>query len=397
MMAPILLFLAAITIKPGGAPLHEGCSAEDAVVASLPAGTLVEIRFALSDGSNCYKIAASVDGKAVLGYVPESALAGLDGFQRERAGAASVESIKASELIHARTSDPVLTRALQLLNANQPAQALEILEPMVKVHKQNASVLLLAGLAAYRSDRMADALDYWKQSLDIESNEALARLYAKARREAVGDKSGEKIYGMRVVLRYEGEALPADTARGIVAMLDSEFTRIAGQLGCSTEERVVAIVQSREAFLKSTGAAEWTGGQYDGRIRISLAGQQAAGPEVRRTAAHEIVHACLANISSGSLPWPAWLQEGLAQKLSGDTLSAADRAQLRVLAEEHAIPRLENLTQDWSRMSAERARIAYGMALAATSLIDPGNLRNILNNPQTLQQVTTDLDKQLGL
>jgi len=38
----------------------------------------------------------------------------------------------------------------------------------------------------------------------------------------------------------------------------------------------------------------------------------------RQVFAHELVHACLANIGS----WPAWLHEGLAQKLSGEPVSA---------------------------------------------------------------------------
>src|SRR5712692_8616876 len=126
MLAPAAFYLFAIAIKPGGAALHQGCEPDDPVVATLPAGTPVEIRFALADGSNCYKVAASVDGKAVLGYVPESALTGVDRFERERAGAASVDSINLGDALAAQPSDPSLANAVQLLNANQPAQALEI-------------------------------------------------------------------------------------------------------------------------------------------------------------------------------------------------------------------------------------------------------------------------------
>jgi hypothetical protein len=122
---------------------------------------------------------------------------------------------------------------------------------------------------------------------------------------------------------------------------------------------------------------------------------------MRRALTHELVHACLSNIPSGGRPWPAWLQEGLAQKLSGETLTTADRDQLRQLASAHAIPRLENLRQDWSLLNMTNARVAYNLALAAAdALYDNYNsygIRNVVNNPQSLQQITTDLDRTLGL
>ena len=172
-------------------------------------------------------------------------------------------------------------------------------------------------------------------------------------------------------------------------------------MGCTSDERIVAIVQSRDAYLRSTGAAEWSGGQYDGRIHISWTDGAQLGPQMQRALAHELVHACLTSIPSGSTPWPAWLQEGLAQKLSGDTLPATVREQLRQMAQAHAIPKLENLRQDWSRMSTQNALAAYSLALAAADALYDNyasyGIRNILTNPETLPRITADLDAKLGL
>jgi hypothetical protein len=408
-----LVLLAALAVKQDQTPLRSGCEAEDETIATLPAGTPVEVRFRLADGSDCFKVAASVNGKSVVGYLGASALANVEQFEQQRTAAASLDSSRAlnpveteSKKLVARSSDPALKRASQLIEANQPTQALDILEPLLKGNPKNADLLLLAGLAAYRADQARVALDYWKQSLDLASldlasNDALQRIYDKVRRESESDRSGEKLYGMRIALRYEGQTLPADTARAIVSTLDQEFSRISSLLGCSADERIVAIVQSREAYLRSTGAAEWSGGQYDGRIHISWMDGNDVSPEIRRRLAHELVHACLTNISAGGAPWPAWLQEGLAQKLSGDTLSTAAKDRLRQLAEAHQIPRLEDLRQNWSLLSTENARIAYNLALAAADALYDNyagyGIRNIVNNPQTLKQVTADIDKKLGL
>ncbi|MBV8818205.1 MAG: hypothetical protein JO022_07590, partial [Acidobacteriaceae bacterium] len=185
----------------------------------------------------------------------------------------------------------------------------------------------------------------------------------------------------------------------IVGILDQEFTRIAAELGCRTEERIVAILQSRQAYLKSTDAAEWSGGQYDGRIHVALPeGGRLDSADMRRVLSHETVHACLANIPGR---WPSWLHEGLAQKLSGDELSPAVQVQIRQMAANHALPRLENLAQSWSRMSTSHARIAYSLALAAVNLLFENyaayGIRNILSNPEQLNAITSDLDRRLGL
>ncbi|HEV2688918.1 MAG TPA: hypothetical protein VGV35_10195 [Bryobacteraceae bacterium] len=403
-----LILLAALTVKQDSTPLRSGCNTDAQITATLPAGTPVEIRFRLSDGSDCFKIGATIEGKALTGYLPASALANVEEFDRQRASAVSVEINQALKPVEAQTtalvariSDPALAHAAQLIQSNQPAEALDILAPAVKRYPRNPDVLLMAGLAAYRADQLRGALDYWKQSLDLAPNDQLARIYEKVRREAESDRSNDKLYGLHFALRYEGETLPADTARAMLSTLDDEFSRVSSQLGCSAAERITVIVQTREAYLKTSGAAEWSGGQYDGRIHVALMEGTQVGPRMRRTLTHELIHACLTNIASGGRPWPAWLQEGLAQKLSGETLTEPDREQLHRLAEAHAIPRLENLRQDWSLMNMDNARVAYNLALAAADALFESyqsyGLRNVVNNPQSLQQITAELDRKLGL
>jgi tetratricopeptide (TPR) repeat protein len=408
MVFPALFFVAAMAVRADQTALRSGCDAQDSIVASLPAGTPVEVRFRLSDGSDCFKVAATIDGKDVLGYVPASALTGLERYEKERSSAASVDTLRALNPVAtetkeavARTGDPALDRAQQLLDANRPEQALEQAQIAIARRPRDPNVLVLAGLAAYRADQLRAALDYWKQAQDIAPDERLAAVYERVKREANSDRSGDKLYGIHVALRYEGEALPAETARAILAALDSDYSTIAAQLGCASDERIVAIVQSREAYLRSTGAAEWSGGQYDGRIHIAWTSGSQVTPQMQRALAHELVHACLTSIPSGSKPWPSWLQEGLAQKLSGDTLSATAREQLRQLAQTHGIPKLENLGQNWSRMSTQNAIAAYSLALAAADALYLNyasyGIRNILTNPESLPRITADLDVKLGL
>ena len=118
---------------------------------------------------------------------------------------------------------------------------------------------------------------------------------------------------------------------------------------------------------------------------------------MRRVLAHEITHACLAMLGN----WPAWFQEGLAQKLSGDVLSPQWRQKLGEMARLRMLPRLNNLGQDWSRLDTAHATAAYALSLAAVELFYENyseyGIANLVRNPQKLAQITADLDQRLGL
>jgi cytochrome c-type biogenesis protein CcmH/NrfG len=167
MALPVLFFVAAMAVRTDQTPLRSGCDSEDSVVASLPVGTPVEVRFRLSDGSDCFKVSATIQGQDIVGYVPASALTGLERYEQERSSAASVEITRALDPVVAetkkavsQTGDPALDRAQQLLESNQPAQALEQAQIAIHRHPRDPNVLVLAGLAAYRADQLRSALDY---------------------------------------------------------------------------------------------------------------------------------------------------------------------------------------------------------------------------------------------
>jgi len=153
-------------------------------------------------------------------------------------------------------------------------------------------------------------------------------------------------------------------------------------------------VQSREAYL-GTGAPEWSGGRYDGKIRIPIFDRKQPVARTRQVFAHELVHACLANIG----PWPSWLHEGLAQRLSGGTLQPEIIEAVRMLAKQGKLPKLSGLGQSWGYKSSAEAQLAYGMSLMAVDLFfqyhSGMGIRNLLNNPDALARVTEDLDKRL--
>jgi tetratricopeptide (TPR) repeat protein len=412
MNALVAILFLAISVRQDQTPLRNGCDAGAETIANLPAGAEVTIRFALSGESTpCYKIAAMLGGKEVGGYVAASALQGLDAFDQGLREAAWVDvnqvlnavrpAAIASRVAAGGKQAAVAEQAVGLLESGQPEKALQLIEPAVRSAK-DPGLLALAGAAAWRADDSGKALAYWRQSLDLAPNPDLESLYQRVQKENANDQSSARLFGIRIALRYEAGAIGVETARQMVAVLDQEFARISGELGCVAEERIVAIAQSPEAYRKTTDAAEWSGGQFDGRIRVPVApgasGQTAAmDASIRRTLAHEITHACLTLTGR----WPAWLQEGLAQRLSGDRVSPELHSKLEEWSRQGKLPKLANLGQDWSRLDREHAVAAYGLSLEAVEAFYAGygvtGIRNLLHNPDRLAATTADIEKRLGL
>jgi hypothetical protein len=411
MPALVLVLLLTAAVKDGPTPLRSGCSPDARVVASLPSGVPVTIKYSINGETGpCYKVSVEVDGKTLEGSLPATAVDQTEDFDQARRQAvwmdtplivsqlrasAALPSLQASPGVSAQTI-AVAQKASDLISSSRPQKALELLEPELKIHR-DPGLLALAGVAAWRSDDPRSALEYLRASLAIAPTPEVDKIYRQVERESKGDLSTERLYGLRVLLRYDSSIVPTETARQMTTVLDQEFLRISQQLGCSAEERVIAVVQSRDAYRKSTDSAEWSAGQFDGKIRVPVFDPKVLDKSMLRSLEHETAHACLTMLGH----WPAWLQEGIAQKLSGDTLTSSQMKKVNEWVREGKLPRLSNLKQDWSRLDAEHAAAAYALSLAAAELLwqDSGDdgVRNLLRNPERLPQVTAELDRKLGL
>ena len=403
-----LVAASSYTVRVDQAPLRSSCDSASSVVAPLPAGTPVEIKFSLAGSpQTCYQVSAMVEGKQLQGYLAADAMSNTEEFEKQRRDAAPVmsgtapaprkiELPKGIGLNIGGGLQQEVTRAMELIQRNQPGEAQRILEDLAKRFPKDPGLWAAAGMAAYRNDQPQDAVYFFRQSLDLKRDPTVERMMIEVQRQADADKSGEKKHGMRFLLRYDGTVADSETASAMLQILEEEFSRVSVQLGCRAEERIVTIVQTREAYVRTTQAAEWSGAAYDGKIHVPLMTKNQIGPQMREIVAHEIVHACLANMGN----YPLWLHEGLAQKLSGRVLGSAERNQLMAMGKKGGLPKLGQLGQSWNGLDSQQAALAYGMSLLAVDLFYQHHsgfgMRNLLNNPDQLPRFTESLDKHIA-
>ena len=381
-----VFFLAAalLTVREDQTPLRSGCEGDDEVVARVAAGTPVTIRFALN---GCYAVQAG----DYQGYLPGGALAGIEAWEAERRGARALDTpVGPPPVARPAGVDPV-SAAAQLLAQGRPAEALQALEALLVRAPRDPGLLAVAGLAAYRAGLIPRAVGYLKDAQAIRPEVGVAALLAKAEQEAAADQGVQTLESTRFSLHYDPRVVTTEAARRLSAVLEQEYARISLELGCQTAERLSATAQSREAYRRATGAAEWSGGQFDGRIRVAVLEPEA----MHKTFAHELVHACLA----GTGRWPAWLHEGLAQRLSGEKLPPEMREVVRAAARAGKLPPLQAMSQSWTRLSPGNARLAYAVALYAAELFfahhQEFGIRTLVRNPEFLDRIAADIDRRM--
>jgi hypothetical protein len=401
------------SVREGGASLRSACSTDAETVAKLESGTPVALKFAFSgDLGTCYKVAAGDK----TGYVLASELQGLETYEQARAtatdrglpqmiraeigrlkeqagltGGSSSESVRLSG-----AASPTVAGAIRMLEMNQPKEALEILETsLLRSSRQDAFLLSLAGLAAFQSDQPRRAVEYWTESLSIKPNPSVQNLLQRAQRELGSDTSRTRIHGGRFNLRYNESDLTRAQADSLLSALDAEYSRLDTALGCGLQEQLTAVVMKQDAYRAATGAAEWSSGVFDGRIRVMIP-NRGIDAGIRETLAHEIVHACIARNGQ----FPGWFHEGMAQHWSGEKASSYDAAQVRARLRSRQMPSLNNLSATFSRMSADHARLAYAFSWMAVDAMyrqyGDQYVRNVLRNPSVLPQVADQITRALA-
>lgn len=85
--------------------------------------------------------------------------------------------------------------------------------------------------------------------------------------------------------------------------------------------RIRVILYGKQGFHEATGIGHWAGGLYDGALRLPLENLGREKEQLVRVLRHELAHAFVHEL--GGRDVPAWLNEGLAQRLESESMASA--------------------------------------------------------------------------
>jgi len=287
------------------------------------------------------------------------------GWQALQNGRSDRASALFAEALTLRPNDAVLLLGSGAAAHAQGRQreAMARLQRALEIEPKLTAASRLLGQIAYTEGDVDLAVRTYEKALKHAPNDpVLAAELSAWRRDVEVHHSFEERRYDRFRVMFEGRAEESLAAQA-TAVLDSAFWRIGRTLGEYPSDTIVAVLYTERQFRDITRAPEWSGGQFDGRIRVPVAGASLKPELFERVLTHELSHAIVAAIVPRGAP--AWLDEGIAQYFEGSDLASAKR---RLKLGGRSIP-LKELTRGFGRLGAADAQVAYDESLVAVNVL----------------------------
>ena len=293
----------------------------------------------------------------------DAAQAGFTALQR---GDADKAAVIFKDALDARPADPALLygagAAAHLQGRDHDASRL--LKAALDAEPKLTPASALLGEIAYHEGDLDLAIKTYEGALRYApSNVALRQRLATWRGEADLQHGFEAYKDDRFSILFEGPVNHKLAARA-TTVLESAFWRIGRTLGAYPSDSINVILYTDKQFRDVTGAPEWSGGGFDGQIRVPVRGATQNLTEFDRVLTHELTHAMLKSLAPRNMP--AWLNEGLAMYFDSSDGAASERR----LAAARVYVSLSALRGGFTTLSAEEASLAYEVsAFAVHALI----------------------------
>ncbi len=225
---------------------------------------------------------------------------------------------------------------------------------------------VVLGDLAYRNDDLEGAAAAWGQAVEIDpGDEALKARLARIQRENRTEKDFNREVTSHFSVKYEGRER-IEAGRIVLRVLEDAYGDVGRQLSFYPDREIAVILYSGEQFRDVTDAPGWSGGVFDGKIRLPIGGIEKETPGLRRLLYHEYTHAVLRAITARV---PTWLNEGLAQYFEGRDVDARSRDTLRGLEQAGKLPSLKALEGSFLGLGGDQANTAYLISLSAVKYL----------------------------
>jgi tetratricopeptide (TPR) repeat protein len=231
----------------------------------------------------------------------------------------------------------------------------------MEINPREAATYQLLGELYYRKDDLETAASYWQKAVDFNpSDTSLAARLERIRKEHRTEKDFNRDVTGHFLIKYEGRE-KVEAGRIVSRILEDAYGEVGRALSYYPDHEIQVILYSSEQFREVTDAPGWSGGVYDGKIRIPVGGVEKETPGLRRILVHEYAHSVVRAMTPRC---PTWLNEGLAQYFEGREIDAQRLAMLKQLAREDKLPALASLEGPFNGLGPQQAALAYLFSLS---------------------------------
>lgn len=228
---------------------------------------------------------------------------------------------------------------------------------------ETPTLFAFLGRVHYDAGDLLRALEVWEEGLaTAPDDKALSELVSRGRRELAVEKGMATGNSSRFLISYDGSVHPG-AAVLVLDELETAMRVVGSDLGWYPENPVPVILYTREDYRSVTETPEWSGGSYDGKIRLPVGGLKALSPRLRSILRHEYTHVAVHALTLRTAP--VWLNEGLAEYegRKAHDVPLADLQSVLAKGTANLIPPAGS----FSGLKGEDARIAYELSHSLVS------------------------------
>jgi len=233
-----------------------------------------------------------------------------------------------------------------------------------EIDPREATAYQFLGEIYYRRDDLDTAVKYWEKAVELNpSASALRDRLERIKKEHQTEKDFNHDVTSHFLIKYEGRE-KIEAGKIILRILEDAYGEVGRALSYYPDREIQVILYSGQQFKDVTDAPGWSGGLYDGKIRLPIGGIERETPGLRNMLYHEYTHAVVRAITARC---PTWLNEGLAQYFEGRTIDARQKETLKKIAQEGKLPSLASLEGSFMGLGADQAVYAYLFSLSSVS------------------------------
>lgn len=257
-------------------------------------------------------------------------------------------------------------RGIALYYAKLPDAAQNELERARSIGGDSADILFYLARIQYDSGNLPQALELLDKTLALKGDfPAASGLAAKIRRELDVEKSMDKGYSSRFVISYDA-GVRSHLAGDILAALEDAYSSVGRDLSLFPAMRIPVILYTRKDFRTVTAGPDWSGGLYDGKIRLPVGGADQLSDQLKAVLYHEYTHVVVQEITHGNCP--TWLNEGLAE-LEGRKIFNPPLGELGKAAKQSHFTPFNRLEKGFTDLTARDVALAYQQSYALVNFM----------------------------
>lgn len=285
---------------------------------------------------------------------------GLYFFKLKRFEQADENYLKAMELYPEAVTYGLL-RGICNYNLKKYDVARYELEQARAKDPQSAEILYYLGLVQYETENRQQAMELWEQALKLQpGRKELLDILAKSRKETSVEGRMDRGHSSRFDLTYD-PGVDTGFALAILDVLESAANQIGAELGYFPEARVPVAIYKRDDFKTVTDSPDWSGGFYDGKIRLPFGSLTEITPVMRGVLYHEYTHVIIFELTRGNCP--TWLNEGIAE-MFGRMQYNRPMAEFGRAARKNGFADFRKLEGSFGGMGTAEASLAYQQSYA---------------------------------